>query len=75
MVGQALVLALMCLTDDVSAKAKHTLRFSDKIRELTSSYPETKILENKLSKLAKLRPAIQDSLNGIDKFTDVSGIK
>ena len=57
-IAQAIAVAM--LVDSSLALDQH--RLSDKLREFGSKYPETKMLESKLTKMVKLQPLIQQSL-------------
>ena len=69
--SQALVLALLFFSD---VEAVKTGRLSDKLRDLSSTYPETRVLENKLTKMVRLQPSLSTSLSKIDRLTDTSKI-
>ena len=51
---------------------KNNMRLSDKLRDLSSTYPETKLLEHKLTKMVKLQPELTNSLRNLNKLTTFS---
>ena len=64
-----LSLAVALLINSCAATDEN--RLSDQIKELSTKLPETKVLENKLTKMVKLEPRIHKTMIRLNKITNI----
>jgi len=53
------------------AAAVREAKLADLLKDLGAAYPETKVLENKLEKLVRMKPAIEASMGKLDELTTI----